>query len=433
MIVAQAAILAATRAARRGGVLAALQAGFFLAASILTRHVGVVVAAAVGVHLCLQKRVVYWLTAVITASICLLPWVVWIATVQHNTQVELLVQPGLFARVIAQGFFYLQRLPDQLTGPVVEVGTVFTRSAVLSTLVTIWATFASGLLIYGWIRSVRTRRALAGLIGLFTLGLLVVWPFTEAGRFLIPLVPCLLIAAVEGLAPLLWRFGHRLLPRKPLASEFDSDSRSSNFQDKERIGEILSRAADDSVRGVEFEEKPNYSTALGRESLAQTILMWVVRHPKTTAAAIVLAVSAPYSLYATASGRSDAARKSYEVFDQACSWLASEADVPGPILARDPGEVYWLSGRQAIPPGNTVAEIFHLLVNYRVAYLLIDDGRYANAALNPLSKFVVAEPTKVRQVWSRNSKGSSIRIFEVLYTDGQNQHQRLAPSNLRSP
>ena len=49
------------------------------------------------------------------------------------------------------------------------------------------------------------RRRQAGLIVATTLPLLLVWPFTEAGRFLIPLVPCLLIELVEGLAPLLHR------------------------------------------------------------------------------------------------------------------------------------------------------------------------------------------------------------------------------------
>jgi len=43
------------------------------------------------------------------------------------------------------------------------------------------------------------RRRLAGLIALFTLALLLVWPFTEAGRFLFPIVPFLLVGATEAL------------------------------------------------------------------------------------------------------------------------------------------------------------------------------------------------------------------------------------------
>ena len=56
-------------------------------------------------------------------------------------------------------------------------------------------------MIWGWVKALRTpRRRLAGLVPFATLALLLVWPFTEAGRFLVPLVPFLLVGAVEGLA-----------------------------------------------------------------------------------------------------------------------------------------------------------------------------------------------------------------------------------------
>jgi hypothetical protein len=44
------------------------------------------------------------------------------------------------------------------------------------------------------------RQRLGGLIALITLTLLLIWPFTEAGRFLFPLVPFLLVGLAEGLA-----------------------------------------------------------------------------------------------------------------------------------------------------------------------------------------------------------------------------------------
>ena len=146
------------------------------------------------------------------------------------------------------------------------------------------------------------------------------------------------------------------------------------------------------------------------------------RNPKTTAAAIVLAVSIPYSalcrrLQAVLFLEACSQVVTSCVQDAGCSWLAHEANVEGPILARDPGEVYWLSGRQAIPPGNKESEIHQLLEEFRVAYLLIDDGRYANAPLNPLTRFVEEEPSRVRRVWSRTSGGSSIRIFQVLHAE----------------
>ena len=55
-------------------------------------------------------------------------------------------------------------------------------------------------MVVGWLARVRRpRRRLAGLVPMLTLGLLVCWPYTEAGRFLVPLLPFLLIGAFEGL------------------------------------------------------------------------------------------------------------------------------------------------------------------------------------------------------------------------------------------
>ena len=62
-------------------------------------------------------------------------------------------------------------------------------------------------MVWGWVRTLRSpRRRLAGIVAFTTLTLLVVWPFTEAGRFLIPLVPFLLIGLTEGLAEVIARF-----------------------------------------------------------------------------------------------------------------------------------------------------------------------------------------------------------------------------------
>ncbi|MHC5538834.1 ArnT family glycosyltransferase, partial [Singulisphaera rosea] len=62
----------------------------------------------------------------------------------------------------------------------------------------------------GWVRLIRSpRRRLAGLIPLATFPLLVLWPFTEAGRFLIPLIPFLILGAMEGLAAWGMRLGFK--------------------------------------------------------------------------------------------------------------------------------------------------------------------------------------------------------------------------------
>src|SRR5262249_1940306 len=132
------------------------------------------------------------------------PWVGWLLVVggSDRTQVHLLLEgnPGLLARLVPQSVFYLQRIPDQLTGPLVEIATVMRRSPAVEVAANLWAVPVSAMSPMGWLTALlRPRRRLAALIPLLTLGLLLVWPYTEAGRFLIPLVPCLLIGGVEGL------------------------------------------------------------------------------------------------------------------------------------------------------------------------------------------------------------------------------------------
>jgi len=198
------AVLAAVRAGRRGSVRAGIGLGLTLAGCVLVRHVGVCLIAALLFDLGLRGRWRSLGSAALTVVILVFPWAGWQAVVGHNTQAELFVQGGLAARIAGQAVFYLQRLPDQITGPVVEMGTVFHRSKRLAVLVNLWAAAATGVMIWGWTRSLRSpRRRLAGLIAFMTLALLLVWPFTEAGRFLIPLVPILLVGATEGLAHLM--------------------------------------------------------------------------------------------------------------------------------------------------------------------------------------------------------------------------------------
>ena len=197
-------MLAAVRAGRRGGVGAGIALGFILAACVLTRHVGFCLVAATAIDLGLRGRWRALCGAVLTVAVLVFPWVVWLALVRHNTQVGLLAPEGLAARVAGQALFYLQRLPDQITGPFVEVATVFRQSRAVAIVANVWAAFASAVLIWGSVRTLRTpRRRLAGLIIFTTLALLLVWPFTEAGRFLVPLVPFLLVGATEGISNLL--------------------------------------------------------------------------------------------------------------------------------------------------------------------------------------------------------------------------------------
>ncbi len=342
------AVIASARAARRVGFGVGCVLGLALAACILTRHVGVCLAAASAVDLGLRGRRRTLGAAGLTAAALVLPWAGWLATVREPTQVGLLERRGLAARVAEQGLFYLQRIPDQITGPFVEVGTVFRRSTAVAVAANLWAVLGAGVVIWGWVRALRTpRRRLAGLVPFTTLALLLVWPFTEAGRFLVPLVPFLLVGAVEGLAG-------------PVAR--------------------VTR-----------------------------------RRPRTWAAGIVLAASLPYAAYSVAAGRAEAQRGTHADFDAACRWIARHATRPGPILSRHPGEVFWQTGRQGIPPEPPEPEaIDRLIGRLGVHYLLIDDARYANEAPNPLNRYVERYHDRVTLLWEKSRGASTTRIFGVF-------------------
>lgn len=343
-------LLGARAVGRRGTRASGIGLGALLAALILTRHVGGALALAVGLDLIARRKAGAAVAAGLTCLALISPWVAWLVSVREHTQAELFLQGGLMGRVAGQAWFYLLRLPDQLTGPFVEVATVFRGPGPLTVLAITWALLASGLILGGWLRLSRSpRRRLAALTPILTLGLLLVWPFTEAGRFLVPLVPFLVVGATEGLAGVLGRLG--------------------------------------------------------------------IRRARRTAAALVLLVSLPYSIYALIGDRSAVLRGTYADFDAACAWLASEGGEPGPILTRHPGEVYWLTGRNALAPASTDPSVVEALVDrQRVSYLLIDEARYANAPDNPLSLFVQRRPERVREVWRRDSGGASTVIYAVKST-----------------
>src|SRR5262249_114167 len=162
------------------------------------------------------------------------------------------------------------------------------------------------------------RRRLAGLTAFCTLALLLVWPFTEAGRFLVPLVPALLVGATEGLAAL---------------------------------------------------------------RLAR---------PRAVAAWLVLALTLPYPPYAPFPHPPPPQPHAHGAFRAACARIGREGRTPGPVMTRPPGEVYWLTGRQAVPPSADLGAVDRL----GVAYLLVDDERYANAPASPLSGFVLKHPER---------------------------------------
>ena len=190
------------------------------------------------------------------------------------------------------------------------------------------------------VRSPRLR--LGGLIPLATIPLLLLWPFTEAGRFLIPLVPFVLVGAVEGLGILLKRL---------------------NFH-----------------------------------------------RAKLWAARLVLAVSIPFSAYAVASNRGEAERKTQRDFDAACAWIAAQRTPEGPVMGQHPADVAWLSRRLAVEiPEGDLSQIAATIRQNRVAFLVVDQGRYARSPDNPLRAFV-NDAKWVREAWRRGS--TSVYLVE---------------------
>ena len=374
MLLGQATILAATRAARRAGVGDAVVVGVMLAACLLTRQVAVGLTIAVLIDLGLRRRWRQALIVAATAAILISPWLIWMASASAGrTQADLILRgsdPWL-ARIAGQLAFYVRRIPDQITGPFVEVGTVFGRSRTVTIAADLWAAAATAVIAFGWVRSLRRRRRrLAGLVPFATLLVLLAWPFTEAGRFLVPMIPCILVGAVEGGTGILGWAG--------------------------RLGgRIGARRAPYGMR---------------------------VSRLRVIAAGLVLAASLPYSIYALAMGRARAAEESQSDFDAACTWLAGQADRPGPVLARHPGDVFWQTGRPALEvatserPGDVDADadtIARTIDEYRVAYLIVDQDRYANAPVSPLARFVARFPGRVREVWGREGGRSAVVIYQV--------------------
>ncbi len=325
--------LAAVLMARRPNARRAVGLGLILGFATLVRHVGVCVIAAILVDLILKKRPRAAIVAGITAMAVLSPWVAWMLRVGRGTQVGLLPGRNGGSVLAENAIFYTRRLPDQVFGPIIEVSTVFRPS--WSAGATFVATILSAAIAWGWVRLLKSRRKrLAGLVPGATLALLLIWPFTEAGRFLVPLIPFLLAGLTEAL------------------------------------GQI--------------------SAKIGR--------------PRRWAPAVVLAVSIPYSLYAIASGRAEAGRRAHRDFDRACGWITHQDD-PGTVLTRHPGEVFLLSGRKALSPpdGASTKIIEDLLRKYHVAFLLIDEMRYARAPTTPLERFVAAHPRRVERVHGEGS------------------------------
>jgi hypothetical protein len=188
--------------------------GTTLGAAFLTRQAGLALAAAMAVELGSRGSRRALAGAAVAFAAMVAPWFVWSARVARDepsrTQAGLLwrTMGDLPATLPRQALFYMERIPDQLTAPVVEVATVFGRSTALRWGAIAWAAVVAAVVLGGMLATLRDRRRrTAGLVGVATLGMLLVWPYTEAGRFLVPLIPALIVAAAEGLAAVGRRLG----------------------------------------------------------------------------------------------------------------------------------------------------------------------------------------------------------------------------------
>ena len=141
-------------------------------------------------------------------------------------------------------------------------------------------------------------------------------------------------------------------------------------------------------------------------------------------AVLLLALSLPYSTYSLFRGRSKSLEETQGQFNAACAWIAGQnhKSLTGPILTRHPGEVYLLTGRHALDVSTreragsrdaTPEEIADIISRFRVAYLIIDDGRYANAPTSPLARYVNERPESVHKVWPSDSREGPISIYAI--------------------
>jgi hypothetical protein len=348
MLLQQLVLLATVSASRAGGMARGARLGVLIGVMILTRLIGAVVAAAVGLELLIRRRWGALAASVAVSAVVVSPWAWRLATSDRKTHLGYFPEDSLGEVVAGNAWFYTLRIPDALTGPFVEVGTVFSPRAY--PLASAFAVLAGLVMARGLVEVIRAdRRRTAGLMVVCNLGLLLAWPFTEAGRFLLPLVPVLLVVALEGLA-------------------------------------VVART-------------------LGRG------------RPRAWASALLLAAAMPYSVYAAASGRAGAERRSHQEVDAALAWIARHGDRPGPIMTAYPAEAFWFTDRPGIVPPDDPGAIDREIDRYGVAYLVLAERRFARARQDPLSRFVADRPGRLRRAWSGDS--GSVAVFEVLTAEGR--------------
>lgn len=342
----------------RGDATRGLLLGAVLGAAVLTRQAGLGLAGAMAVELGSRGNRRALAGSAVAFAAMLAPWLAWSARVAREEPSR--TQAGLLWRAVGdlpatlprQALFYMERIPDQLTAPVVEVATVFGRSPAMRAAALAWAAVATAMVVAGLLATLRDRRRrLAGLVGMATLAMLLAWPYTEAGRFLVPLIPALLIGAAEGLAAVGRRLGAGRRRARRVATAM-----------------VLLAALPYAA----------YATATaGRRARAE-------RQPDLDAACAWLRDAGRPGPVLT--------RHPGEVF------LRSGRKALEVSTAERPGD------RDADPDAVAAA-----IRRYGVAYLLIDAAPYANAPPSPLGRYVRERPGDVREVMAFGG----VRVYEA--------------------
>ncbi len=74
--------------------------------------------------------------------------------------------------------------------------------------------------------------------------------------------------------------------------------------------------------------------------------------------------------------------------------------------------MFWLTGRRSFSPSSNDPELIDGLIDrYEVAYVLIDEDRYANAQASPLGRYVARHPQRLREVWRAGTGGTAVVIY----------------------
>lgn len=334
--------------------------GVFIGMAILTRQAAVALLIAVVLHHLLKQR---RKSALITGSTSLLtisPWLFWIATSGKPAQATLLASDelsrSLARRLADQSLFYMIRLPDSLFGPFLETATVFRSTPALKAIAWLQAACFAMIFFIGLVKIAKNPKTLLAAVYLVvSLAMLIAWPFTEAGRFLIPLVPVVLLAFTIGLSSV-----HQSLDNCRLLNPYPSGQ----------------------------------------------LVPW-----------LVVALCLPFGLYTWQKQlRGNVGSQDHD-FNQACAWLARNSPASAIIASRHPGDVFWRSGRAGVhwPESGELGHVHRAIFNQNAAYLLVDTTRYAKmttpAWASPVS--LALYPNLFREVAPSGWSANTVRLYEV--------------------